>query len=392
MDCLTYKVKEKSRPFLFFASGLCLVCVGLFALYLNRWQPGQLRIYRLLAFLFLLFSGSLWWFLSTKMGGARNKLISLAAGCWMVFWSGESVFLFYEKSHGTLPTLAHFNWYRDYFSQVNKLGFRDLEMDEKDTPERKIVFFLGDSYTEGAGIKKAEDRFSNMAARELGEHFVVFNLGRAGTDTRSQIKMLQTFPVQADQVVLVWVPNDIISNATEVGMRYKKEEPYSQLIPGIRFLVSHSHLLDALYQMSPHSSETNWKAWSDAVLQNEEVWKSHKKDLALLKQTCVEKGSELRVLVFPYLDSANLLERKHAPIFTTCAELNLPVWDAQPIVDSLVKRGIQIIVNPQDLHPSRELHFEIGKKVSDWIQNSKVSEPIDTHLIFADSLQSNKMP
>ena len=75
----------------------------------------------------------------------------------------EFIFMFISLSNGGGEAFSGKIWNTRYWNPINKLGFRD----EKPEKGKKSVFFVGDSYTAGWGVKKTGDRFGEVAAREL---------------------------------------------------------------------------------------------------------------------------------------------------------------------------------------------------------------------------------
>ena len=124
----------------------------------------------------------------------------------------EIIFMFISLSHGGGEAYSGKIWGNRYWNPINKLGFRD----EEPKKGKNTVFFVGDSFTAGWGVKKIEDRFGEVTARELnklGKPINEINLGRYGADTRLEYHIFETFikktQIKPKHVVLQFFVNDM---------------------------------------------------------------------------------------------------------------------------------------------------------------------------------------
>ena len=71
--------------------------------------------------------------------------------------------MFVPKSYGKgdPANLSERLWFAKYW-KANQLGYRDLELADKNFEGKYKIVILGDSYVAGHGIKNPEDRFSNI--------------------------------------------------------------------------------------------------------------------------------------------------------------------------------------------------------------------------------------
>ncbi len=97
----------------------------------------------------------------------------------------------------------------EFFEAPNSLGYNDREPGPKRGPR---ILILGDSYTEGAGVRRHE-RYPNLLEGLLREHdpaVEVFAGARCGFDTGDEADLLERTgdAVRPDVVVVGYVPND----------------------------------------------------------------------------------------------------------------------------------------------------------------------------------------
>jgi lysophospholipase L1-like esterase len=120
--------------------------------------------------------------------------------------------MFLSLSHGSGEAYSGKIWGERYWNPLNKFGFRD----EEPKNGKNNVFFVGDSFTAGWGIKKIEDRFSEITAKELkktGKIINEINLGRYGADTQLEFqifnKFIQKSKISPNHIVLQYFVNDM---------------------------------------------------------------------------------------------------------------------------------------------------------------------------------------
>lgn len=104
---------------------------------------------------------------------------------------------------------THFMWPEFYWPR-NDLGFSDRAVGERTGPR---ILALGDSYTEGAGVRRSE-RYSNVLETLYREStdpsLEVFNGGHCGMDTHDEAEVLIETgdEVNPDAIVIAYVLND----------------------------------------------------------------------------------------------------------------------------------------------------------------------------------------
>ena len=91
----------------------------------------------------------------------------------------------------------------------NSSGFRDVEHAAARTSDSKRIVVLGDSVTEGYGVRW-EAVFASRIQAGLGDAYEVVNLGMAGLNTPQEIHLLQDIGVayKPSLIVLNFILND----------------------------------------------------------------------------------------------------------------------------------------------------------------------------------------
>src|SRR5581483_11448056 len=129
----------------------------------------------------------------------------------------EVVFaLGYDATDSFSQTNVSRRWFERYV-HANRAGFRDdNELPRVREPGVTTIGFVGDSFTFGHGIRRVEDRFSDVVARGLEHKFPhrtrVFNAALQGLDIRGLTNELAPELIKStplDVLVYVFVPNDI---------------------------------------------------------------------------------------------------------------------------------------------------------------------------------------
>ncbi|MCP5107148.1 MAG: hypothetical protein GY950_27425 [bacterium] len=108
--------------------------------------------------------------------------------------------LFYEPaSIFNLDEIGDYLKIYTYTPPANKSGFRETELnDDVFQNDHRRILFLGDSFTFGYGVKKGEDRFSDIIENRLnrdsqknGFKYRIFNAATIGTAPKDWVKDLK---------------------------------------------------------------------------------------------------------------------------------------------------------------------------------------------------------
>lgn len=136
----------------------------------------------------------------------KSGLLSVAAVSLLLFYLLEIFFTFYPETNGLNDTYTSQTW-RYYYWRLNKQGFRDIDFLSMEGNGKLAIALAGDSYTEGHGIKRNEDRVSDRIRRKLTD-YNVYNIGKCGYDIFDEVKLIENIPVIPEVVVLQICAND----------------------------------------------------------------------------------------------------------------------------------------------------------------------------------------
>lgn len=125
--------------------------------------------------------------------------------------------------------------------QINSLGLRDREISDAKAAGVKRILLLGDSFTEGTGVKQ-EETFSAVLERELG--IEVINAGVSGYSTLHEYLWLKErgFKLRPDLVILNVNETDLVEAAKyhQIWGRHNfsdlRPEPNKSVIDRIQLL------------------------------------------------------------------------------------------------------------------------------------------------------------
>ena len=70
--------------------------------------------------------------------------------------------------------------------KYNSQGFRDEEIMYSKEADEKRILFIGDSITEGFGVR-VNERFSNIVKAKVGDHFKIINVAQLATNPNNGI-------------------------------------------------------------------------------------------------------------------------------------------------------------------------------------------------------------
>ncbi|HEX8027860.1 MAG TPA: SGNH/GDSL hydrolase family protein, partial [Vicinamibacterales bacterium] len=266
------------------------------------------------------------------------------------------------------PTRSAALWTSRYVS-LNRDGFRDTDWRAAASKQLRIVA-LGDSFTFGYGINRAEDRFTEVAERSLatgGWPIRVFNASRPDAHTRDEIDILDTATqLGAQLVVVAYVFNDIDEAAPPPpdpifgrGGRFHQRDL-------ARMVLSTSHLANefilrlravALNGRGDHYLE----AYRDGATLN-----AHLDTLAALAQKARAAHAEFRLVPFDIEPrrSAEYLARDVA-FLSACESRGISTWNLLHTFDGAAYDDL--IVNKWDHHPNVLAHRSFGLALADRI-------------------------
>jgi hypothetical protein len=144
----------------------------------------------------------------TKRELIKNISLSIYVISIIVFL-GELIMMFVPVSQGDGVALSAKLWFGYYWRQ-NAYNFRDYDYDVKKLVRDStgIIALIGDSFTEGHGVKHPEDRFSDLLRKKLPNE-TILNLGKNGFNTLQEMKMIASMPFNTKMIIMSHYSNDI---------------------------------------------------------------------------------------------------------------------------------------------------------------------------------------
>ena len=120
----------------------------------------------------------------------------------------------------------------DFAGRANSLGFRDREHDRTKPAGTYRILVLGDSITQGLGIKQDQDLYTSVLERTLGPNTEVLNFGVSGYNTQQEVETLRDRGLQysPDLVVLSVCVNDAESRSGGILRRLTHEREKSDRV------------------------------------------------------------------------------------------------------------------------------------------------------------------
>jgi len=273
--------------------------------------------------------------------------------------------LFVDQSDAFNQTMVSKRWFRRHVdAQRNDEGFRDRRELTLESPANvRRIFFFGDSFTIGHGIRRMEDRFTDRIEQQLNgggaaERIQVFNLGEPGWDVSLIEGLMQSAlqqDYQADMFVYVYMMNDIESydpRTLEAIQSIQKDQP--------KFLLwTRTYFFNWMYfrwqQFQAGRTVDYFPHLADSY--RSPAWQSVQASLQRMQQRCRAKDVEFRMVLFPFLHNLGPdypFRSAHEQLRDFCRQQEIPVLDLEPLLTGKMDSGLT--VNRFDNHPNELCH------------------------------------
>jgi len=288
-----------------------------------------------------------------------TNIILAVLTLFLTFMGLEFYFKLFFAEPDSIGTLARENWRDRYTSPdtLNSLGYRDREWTDDMVRGKTKVMVVGDSFVYGDGIENPEERFSNRLGQKLGDDYVVFNLGKGGTNTKHHINAILKYPYSPDILVLSYVINDIAGSVLE---RQWINRPGSgpRVLPELPLLVNNSYAFNFFYwrlhrMMQAGQPDARW-AWYLSVYNDPDSWWIHQEQLLSIYEGAQSEQIPLFVVVFPSMDyteeSLVVTER----IIDLYEKKGVPTLDVAELIEEIPKKDR--MASAVDAHPSELVH------------------------------------
>ncbi|HOW97522.1 MAG TPA: hypothetical protein P5567_04390 [Kiritimatiellia bacterium] len=282
--------------------------------------------------------------------------------------AGEAYFRFFHDASDSygLSRVAR-RWFERHW-RLNRSGFRDdAEYTIQCAPGRRRITFVGDSFTAGHGLANVRDRFANRLPD--GRAYEVHVLAKAGYDTGEMLELLQDLRAQGygmDEVVLVYVPNDI----SDIAPGHARMNRRIFARPA-GFWVNHSLLFNTLYHRGRARTDPDVAGYYRYVEKaySGPTWEEQQRRLLALRDLAESQGGRFRVVTFPFvqgLGAGNEFRAVHAKLATFWTGQGVPHLDLLGVFESAP--GRRWTVNRYDAHPNAAAHALAAEAIGAFLQ------------------------
>jgi len=257
--------------------------------------------------------------------------------------------------------------------EKNENGFRDRNELTTFVPGgKKRIIFLGDSFTAGHGIRRMEDRFTDLVAarfeREQPGKFVVANMALPAYDALSVVELARAELLQKHYemaaCVYVYNLNDVDTfdpHTAESLKTIQNSEPTF-------FLFRDTYLLNWLYFRLVAFRNAGAQSYYENLRRSYESvpWRRVQNLLTNLHRQCVDQGVDFRMVIFPFVSDVGEnypFRAAHERIVDFCKTEKIPVLDLEPIFRS--HAGENLVVSRFDGHPNERANAVAAQAIED---------------------------
>ncbi|MCR4324482.1 MAG: SGNH/GDSL hydrolase family protein [Candidatus Curtissbacteria bacterium] len=279
----------------------------------------------------------------------------------------------YDESDGLGFLNTNTRWQQRHVV-TNNYFYRDRNFNtEKETGVIRIGV-LGDSITFGGGIEKPEDRFSNLLESKLkGTSYKVevYNLGKSGTDTETQIKDFEKVKhLNFDIIVWQYFLNDIQPEEKSTGTPIIDKN--SQQAKVVKFMSDRSFLFDFLYWRYSSRYKQTFEELKNADLnqyQKVEVFENHKKEMKSFLDEFKKEKKEVVVIIFPFthlLGPNYPAQNVHDELKSFFAQNKITTIDLREDLEG--QNPQTLVASKFDSHPNEAVHAIAAQKLFEAVE------------------------
>lgn len=302
---------------------------------------------------------------STKHPGIKLMLFAFS----LAFLLGEVIFMFIPQAQGnTQSGLGDVPWNIYYTKYHNEKRYRDKDISDRINNGKKKVFFLGDSFTYGNGIKDPSNRFSDIVADRIGKKgFEALNLGKGNSDTRDEFVRLVQYGYKPDVLVLQYYFNDVepiarsftgsVPSGNDLTTMFFKT---SIVVAQTSFFLNFIAVNLAKFTVPFQSGD--FKKRMATAYHDPNVMKQHLNDLQNIINYCVLNHAKLYVLLIPDMREPSFTERDcYPPLIKYLDKKSIPYINIyEDIKDKPVS---DLVVSSTDAHANEAVQKIIAEKL-----------------------------
>ncbi len=296
---------------------------------------------------------------ATDSSGRNGILRGLELALFAILW-----LLALEASARALPPLSNsslnypghaFVWPERFVGQ-NSLGLSDAEPGLKGRGPRILV--LGDSYVEGAGVRRA-DRFCSrlqLLLQQTQPSCQVIAGGVCGWNTHDEADLLERSGQQLapDVVVVGYVLNDV-----------EREDRLSERpTPWELWLQTRlrSYLCYRMFRWRRSGFDEYWSQVRTQHASNSESWRAVEKSLARIEEWCRREKIPCHLVVLPIFTSdADAVRDVLDQVVERATRLGFTAYST---LDDFDGEWSKFAVSPHDAHPDASGHERIARRIA----------------------------
>lgn len=212
----------------------------------------------------------------------------------------EAVFTLIPISNHTNQSLASKTWLLYYGNENVPLQDPSTEVPASGNARKQIVF-IGDSFTQGAGLKSISMRYSDLLEENLKDCAAVFNFGRDGYSTTEELEVINGLVDVPDIMVLQYFFNDPDMICHDALGWYPELDVYAELPYVARTVITRSYLANFIFFRTYDfpMMDSYMKFFADCF-RDQKALKMYAQQIDSIVDYCHKKGVTLLVLVIPH--------------------------------------------------------------------------------------------
>jgi len=248
--------------------------------------------------------------------------------------------------------------------EKNQNGFRDRNELTTFVPGgKKRIIFLGDSFTAGHGIRRMEDRFTDLIAgrfeRQQPGKFVVANMALPAYDALliAELVKVELLQKHYDMAACVYVYN--LNDVDTFDPRTSESLKAIQSSEPTFFLLRDTYLLNWLYFRLVAFRNAGARSYYENLRRSyeSEPWNRVRNLLREMHHACAAQGVDFRMVIFPFVREVGEnypFRAAHQRVVEFCQAEKIPVLDLEPVFRP--HAGEDLVVSRFDAHPNERAH------------------------------------
>ena len=290
----------------------------------------------------------------------------------VIFIVGESYYRFFVDTTDSFGINKMSQRWKKRYSKLNNGNVRDnITYYPKIQSGKRRLTIIGDSFSEGHGIKNLDKRFGNIIRKKY-PNIEVHVIAVPGSNSLSQLENLERLTAidyEFDVVMLAYCLNDIDYCLNGTKRIYNRIHGFNS---ELGYLAKNSYFINSLVFKLFAFNDPDFMNYSDFVLNgyNGETWETQKETLHRFKEYIYNHNGKLVSLTFPFLQ-----QKREDYQFNKAHELIEQFWAAEGIYNIDLRStyepyyGEQLTINKYDAHPNEFAHQLAADKIENFLKN-----------------------